>query len=35
VQGIKEGAQVVTGAVAFLHDGEVVRVAPESKSSKL
>ncbi|MCE9633527.1 MAG: efflux RND transporter periplasmic adaptor subunit [Methylophilales bacterium] len=35
VQGIKEGTQVVTGAVAFLHDGEAVRVAPESKSNKL
>lgn len=35
VQGIKEGAQVVTGAVAFLHDGEAVRVVPESKPGNL
>ncbi|MFM9913530.1 MAG: efflux RND transporter periplasmic adaptor subunit [Methylophilaceae bacterium] len=33
VQGLQEGAQVVTGAVAFLHDGETVRVAPAGKSS--
>ena len=30
-QGLKEGAQVITGAVAFLHDGEAVRIAPDSK----
>jgi HlyD family secretion protein len=31
VQGLQEGMQVITGAVAFLHDGEAVRLAPTSK----
>ncbi len=29
ISGVTPGTRVVTGAVAFLHDGEVVRIAPE------
>ncbi len=32
ISGVTPGTRVVTGAVAFLHDGEVVRIAPEQST---
>lgn len=32
IAGVAPGTRVITGAVAFLHDGEMVRIAPEPLS---
>lgn len=34
ISGVAPGTRVVTGAVAFLHDGEAVRIAPEQSTPK-